>query len=87
VNIYPSGELIQIVYISLLRYRVKAGGYTVNIEICQTDLFNRDLITLITQLDAYQESRYPADSNHAESIERMVQKKNLMVEVLVSHQC
>ena len=42
-----------------------------NVEICQTDLFNTELIALISQLDAYQKALYPAESNHAEPIESM----------------
>ncbi|MFW5389172.1 GNAT family N-acetyltransferase [Yersinia sp. 2542 StPb PI] len=49
-----------------------------NIEICQTDLFNPDLIALIAQLDAYQEALYPAESNHTESIASMAQKKTFV---------
>ncbi len=44
-----------------------------NIEICQSDLFIPELITLITQLDAYQEALYPAESNHTESIDNLSQ--------------
>ncbi|WP_145566758.1 GNAT family N-acetyltransferase [Yersinia aleksiciae] len=47
-----------------------------NVEICQTDLFNAELIALISQLDAYQEALYPAEGNHAEPIESMRLIKN-----------
>ncbi|CND99850.1 Histone acetyltransferase HPA2 and acetyltransferase [Yersinia rohdei] len=46
-----------------------------NIEICQTDRFLPELITLITQLDAYQAALYPTQSNHAESIDKLKQIK------------
>ncbi|WP_319004313.1 GNAT family N-acetyltransferase [Yersinia massiliensis] len=71
MNIYRSGRLKQIVYTSLLTYSLKTVGHTVNVEICQTDLFNPEVIALIAQLDAYQDVLYPVESNHAVSIESM----------------
>lgn len=71
MNIYRSGSLKQIVYTSLLTYSLKTVGHTVNVEICQTDLFNPEVIALIAQLDAYQDVLYPVESNHAVSIESM----------------
>lgn len=50
-----------------------------NIEICQTDLFNPALMTLIAQLDAYQLPRYPAESNYADPVEVMLQVKTLYI--------
>ncbi|CNK75833.1 hypothetical protein [Yersinia proxima] len=44
-----------------------------NIEICQADLFIPELLTLMTQLDAYQSALYPAESNQAESLESLAQ--------------
>ncbi|CNI20470.1 hypothetical protein [Yersinia bercovieri] len=59
-----------------------------NVEICQTDLFNPELIALISQLDAYQKALYPVDSNHTEPIEsmRLIKQLLIMVKFLaVSH--
>ncbi|AJJ61324.1 GNAT family N-acetyltransferase [Yersinia aldovae] len=57
-----------------------------NIEICQTDLFNPALMTLIAQLDAYQLPRYPAESNYADPVEVMLQVKTLVYIANVNNQ-
>ncbi|HHL2560015.1 TPA: hypothetical protein ACQ31I_001892 [Yersinia enterocolitica] len=44
-----------------------------NIQICQAGLFIPELLTLMTQLDAYQAALYPCESNQTESIESLAQ--------------